>query len=100
MSITKIERKYIDAKDYVLDEIIYVAETINYRKRTQDSYDKQLHLFTHLCSIYANAFDESLSVAFDSDGFIEKITEKEKYMIRKFSAKKEDWLGGASNVSF
>lgn len=28
MSITKIERKYIDAKDYVLDEIISIAEKV------------------------------------------------------------------------
>lgn len=91
MSITKIERKYIDAKDYVLDEIICIAETINYRKRTRDCYGKQMYLFTHLCSIYASAFGESLSVTFDSDGFIEKIIEREEYMIRKFSKNPIDW---------
>lgn len=97
MSITKIERKYIDAKYYVLDEIISTAETVNYRKRTRDSYNKQMHLFTHLCSIYASAFGESLSVTFDSDGFIEKVIEREEYMIRKFSKSPIDW--GCSNVT-
>lgn len=86
MSITKIERKYMDAKFYMLSKIIAVAERINYRKTVGVDYDKQKYLFNYLCYLYTNAFKELITAFSDTNEKIEKIVAKEEvYMIRKFN---------------
>lgn len=86
MSITKIERKYMDAKFYILAKIIAVAEKINYRKTIGADYDEQKYLFDYLCYLYTNAFNELITSFSDADEKIERIVVREEvYMIRKFN---------------